>query len=461
MSDIQEYFYQILGYFFTAFPFVVMVALGLFLPVFLLMTYNKFRVGMWVIVGIYLLEALTQHDVGGLRLGIDLTATDFVFVVIGLVAGLRLLIAKDFPLRHRAWLLFSLVILVNLVLGILSYGPTAGVQARPYYYFMMAGLYGMSFPIDERCVRQMLNALVITAIVLMALTIYRWAVYYTPIQSLMPVGGTYNTDGPIRVIASNDALILSEVLVGAIFFTSVGRGLKLARLLTPLLFIQVLVLQHRSIWLATIVGVVSSFAFAGKNNISATRQLVLLAFVLSLTSLPMIFSEQVSDVGAQIGSSAARLAHGADTTAERLNNWKATISKWYGGGVKSIIIGQGFGGDSSREVEDSKGKERKITYFAHNMYVQTLYNGGLVGLLAFLSAVVYIIRGLYKLTQTYTKTTEAQILLVLMVMQVAYYVPYGTDFLQSLIFGVALSFVASNLVKRNEIEPKTQGVQSV
>ena len=50
-------------------------------------------------------------------------------------------------------------------------------------------------------------------------------------------------------------------------------------------------------------------------------------------------------------------------------------------------------------------------------------------------------------------------LLVLMAMQLAYYVPYGTDYLQSFIFGIALAYVAGKdlLQRQSVVEESPQG----
>lgn len=429
-------------YLFMALPFVVMLGLGLLLPMLLVLCYSRYGVGLAVIVGMFVIDAMLMYG-GGLHLGINLFYTDFALVLIAMAAGLRLLFAADFPLRQRAWLVFCATICLSLALGLASYGTAAGVSVRGYFYFMVAGLYGMSFPMDAQRVRVTLNALVAVAVALMVLTVYRWVVYYTPITALLPPGGSYNVDGPIRVIKSNEALVLAEVLLGGLFFAATARGLQVAQWLSPLLLGGVLALQHRSVWLAALVGVLMRFLVVRSKHSTTASQLLLVAAIVGVTSIPMVFSDKLSGLTEQVQSSAERALGGHDTTHERFSNWKSLIDLWYQGGPKSIVIGQSFGADSSRYVEDEKGASRKISYFAHNLYVQTLYNTGLVGLMAMLAAFAYVVRGLYRLNRDGVGGTEVQVLLVLMVMQMAYYVPYGTDYLQALLFGVALSYVAA------------------
>ncbi len=426
---------------FQALPFVVMLGLGLLLPILLVLCYSRYGFGLAIIAGMFVIDAMLLHG-GGFHLGINLFYTDFALVLIGMAAGLRLLFAPDFPRRHWAWLVFCAMICLSLALGLASYGTAAGVSVRGYFYFMVTGLYGMSFPMDQRRVRFTLNALVAVAGLLLLLTAYRWVVYYTPITALLPEGGVYNVDGAIRVIKSNEALVLGQVLVGGLFFAAAARGLHVAQWLSPLLLGVVLALQHRSVWLAMLVGGLTRFLVVRTKQSSAVSQLLLVAAIVGATSIPMVFSDKLSGLTQQVQHSAERALQGHDTTHERFGNWKALIELWYQGGAKSIVIGQSFGADSSRYVEDEKGASRKISYVAHNLFVQTLYNTGLVGLAAMLVAFAYVIRGLYRLNRDGVGGTETQILLVLILMQMAYYVPYGEDYLQGLLFGVALSYVA-------------------
>lgn len=426
---------------FMSLPFVVMLGLGLLLPVLLVLCYSRYGFGLAVIAGMFVIEAMLMY-VGGLHVGIRLYYTDFAMLLIAAAAGLRLLFASDFPLRHWAWLLFCLMVCISLALGLASFGTAAGVSARGYFYFMVTGLYGMSFPMDARRVRYTLNVFAAVAVALLMLTAYRWMVYYTPITALLPPGGTYNIDGAIRVIKSNEALVLAQVLVAGVFFAAAARGLLAARWFSPLLLGVVLALQHRSVWLAALVGTMTRFLLVRSRASSTASQLFLIVAIVGVTSVPLVFSERLASVTGQVQESAQRALQGRDTTGERFSNWKSLLQLWYQGGAKSIVIGQSFGTDSSRYVETEEGGVRKISYYAHNLYVQTLYNTGLIGLSAMLIAFAYVARGLYQMNREGLGGAEAQVLLVLIAIQMAYYVPYGTDYLQSLLFGVALSYVA-------------------
>lgn len=434
-------------YFFMSLPYLIAVAFGLALPFLAISIYRRFGAGLGLVATTFLVDALTMVQ-GQISLGINLYFADLGLIPVAGVAVLRLFFANDFPFRHKYWLLFCVLVIAAIFIGLATYGTAAGVQGRPYFYFIATGLYAMSFPMNDRRIRQVLNTLVWIAGFLFVLTLYRWIVYYTPLPDLLPPGGTYNPDGAMRVIQSNFALVLAEALVGGLFFSVCSRGLHWAQLAAPLLFGWVVALQHRSVWLATLTAVFVRFLVVRSNSLSSAKQLLLVLGIGVLTAIPLMASDKLSGVAEQVGQSAQRALQGKDTTGERFNNWKAVIQQWYGGGPKSIVIGMGFGGDNTRYVENvGSAGYHKAEYYAHNMYVQTLYNTGLAGLGALIATFAFVLRGLYQLTRSRESGSSAQVLLVLMIMQMVYYVPYGTDYLQSLLLGVAIAYVAERLPK--------------
>jgi len=430
-----------LSYAYLATPYAVALMLGLLVPLLGVLCYSSFGAGMAVIVGMFAVEALFMF-VGAIPIGVSLYYTDLALTFACVIGLLRLLLAGNRPRIHRAWIVYSAVAALSLATGLITHGSGAGVQARPYFYFTAAAVCGMSFGIDEKRLRLLFDALAGVALLLLCITAYRWVVYYTPITELLPEEGAYNNDGPIRVIRSYEALVLAQVLVASLFFARASGGLVAARALSPLLLAAVVVLQHRSVWVAALAGVLASVFLGRLQRGSAVGQAILLVGIVVTTSLPMFLTDKLSGVGDQITNSAGAALSERGSAGERLGSWKAIVDNWAAAGPRSIIIGQSFGTDPSRLVRDERGALRKLEYTAHNMYVQTLFNTGLVGLGAFLLAAAYAVRGLYRICASGRGGVAAQALLALMLMQLVYYVPYGTDYLQSLIFGIALSYVA-------------------
>ena len=432
---------SLLGYGLVALPYLLASLLGIALPAAGVVCYVRFGAGVAVIFGMYAVEALFM-DVGGLQLGIAVYYTDFVLLFIGAIGGLRLLLAHDVPRRHWAWLTFGGAFFISLGTGLATYGSGAGVQARPYFYLLSTAVYGMSFVVDARRLRLLFNALALLAILLIGITTYRWVVYYTPIRELLPEAGVYNNDGPIRVIRSYEATILAEVLVLAIFLPRVARGLGALRWLAPLILGVVIALQHRSAWVAALIGALCALLVVRSRKASAVGQLLLILAIATVTALPLVVSDRLAGVSEQVSVSAESALEGRGTTGERFESWTEIVEKWATGGPRSIAIGQSFGTDPGRYVHDERGGLRRIVYTAHNFYVQTLFSLGLLGLFSFVIAAAFVVRGLYRLCRSGSAEPEASALFVLIAMQLTYYVPYGADYLQSLIFGIGLAYVA-------------------
>ncbi len=423
-------------------PFAVAMALAAGLFVLLLSASRSVAVG----IGWAAAMALTDTLVMGaplLHLGTAVFAGDLASLVLAAVALGRCLWAGSEVRLHRAWLLFLLVMALSLGRGLLTYGTTAGVHVRDYFYFAAVATYVMTFDWRRVGFRALFRPWVTRALALALLVLYRWTVYYLPIPDLLPPQGVYNVDGAIRVIGSGDAILLGQLLIVLVYFSAVAPSLPGWRFLMLPLAGLVLLLQHRSVWLAVMVGAVTPLLMA-RDSSRAVRQLSALVLVLSLVLLPLIASEKGSGLAAQLGQSAGRALRGQDTASDRLQGWAAMIRKWQDSGPAAVAIGNPFGTDNSRMVIDDEGRVRVITYFAHNMYVQTLYNLGLAGLGAFVAALGAALAGLRRLAREEASAGPAALLFTLLVMMAVYFIPYGVGLWQGLVMGTALAWVQAH-----------------
>lgn len=427
----------------AALPFLLAAGLGLGLMLMGMLAYYRLTVGLLVIGGTFILETFYMSS-GGLQLGIALYYTDLSMVFIAVLAALRWLQPRGTrrPPVHWGWLLFVAVFLINLAWGLGSYGTAAGVQARPYFYAIAIASYAMSFSLEERHVRQLLTLMACASVCFLLLCIYRWTVYYLPIPELLPEDGHYNADGAMRVIRSNEALMVAQSLIVFLFVSGLGATAHWMRALAPALMGLVIALQHRSVWVASIAGVLFSLVVAGGRQRSRSRQLVLLLGTALLTAAPLLMSDQLSGVASQVSRSAQSGAAGEGTASERLQSWQEILSAWSQDGPVALAIGRRFGSDTSRLVRDpNTGGLRRIGYTAHNHYIQTLSSLGLLGLAGFLAVFLHAASGLYRLIRLGVGPGVSEALLVLLLMQGVYYIPYSTDYFQHLILGLAVAYV--------------------
>ena len=439
---------ELLAGFFVAVPYAISGALGLGLVVLCVMCYGRFGAGLAVITTAFALDVITQSS-PLLNLGITLYVADLPMIFVGVVAGLRWLLRKDIPHRHIGWMIFAAVFFVDLAIGLAKHGTSAGVQARNDFYSLAAASYVMSFQIGRPQVRQLLGALAWLAFALLLLCVYRWTVYYGDIRELLPAMGSYNADGAIRVVGSNAALALAQALIIGMFFGFLGAGAKFARSLLLALVGAVLVLQHRSVWLAGLVGLGVSMLLARAQSISRLRQLMMLSAVILVAGVGLMFGGKLTE---DIRSSASRAIEGQGTVAARFENWRATVTDWRDAGPRAILIGREFGGDSTRVVANAQGETIRIRFGAHNIYVSLLTSTGVIGLGALLWTIFGTLRKLYANSRRGGDDAPYDsVLLVLLTMQLVYYVAYSTDFLQFMIFGIAVA-AAHRVESLTEVE---------
>ena len=436
---------DVLVYLVTALPFLMAIVLALAMSLFLLAAYYRFAFGFAVLCIVFWLDAASLSQ-PVLRLGIQLYVPDLPMVLLGFVALLRWLLRDDLPRRHAAWVLLALVFFAGLGIGLVRHGTAAGVQARPDYYAIAAATYAMSFPIGARQVRQVVQALTVLSVALLALCVFRWIVYYGPLPDLLPPGGTYNVDGPARVVGSNFALVIAQALLLGLFFGAVRLGAEAARWLSPLLLAGTLVLQHRSVWLAAIAGVLLSLLLARAQRVPLWQQLVLAGAVAFTAAAPVVFNQALSD---QVQSSASRALAGQGTVQARFANWRATLEQWVGDGPRSIALGRLPGSDTVRSVVTASGGTLRIAYNPHNYYVSALTSYGVLGAATLAWVVLWVLGGLWRRARAHDEEAPVSAaLLVLLGMQWVYYVAYTVDYLQFALLGVALAWVAQSERKR-------------
>ncbi|MDZ7891344.1 MAG: O-antigen ligase family protein [Rhodoferax sp.] len=434
-----------LSYAIQSAPYLAAILLGLLIPIVILYLHRSFNLGLILISTSFLVDTWTLGG-AAINLGVNLFFADAVFLLIGFSVLTRFFLTKPSPTKNVAWYIFAGLVLVSTLSGIATFGSSAGVQARSYFYFIVAASYAMTFSMDDRKLGTVYKFITIIACVLISIAIYRWVVYYLPILALLPPGGSYNIDGPIRVIYSNHALVIAQIMVGSFFFSNGTPAFANIRLFSPLLLGMVVVLQHRSVWVAAFSGIMVRFLLGKTKAGTATSQFLLVLAIAALTAVPLIVSDKLSGVTAQISNSATGAMSGGGTGGERLESWGELVKKWYGAGPRSILIGQSFGSDSTRTVTNSRGETKQISYIAHNLYIQTLFNTGLLGLATYLTVALYVLIGLYRICRTKRDNLHAEILFVALVIQHVYYIPYGVDYLQAIIFGIALAYVADNRI---------------
>lgn len=426
----------------TAMPFVIAIGLGLALPLLGLLLYRRFEAGVALVCLIFIVDA-AFFGATRLMLGINIYGNDLAYALLAAVAATRWLLARDMPSRPALWLVFVAVVAAAVVIGLVEHGRRAGVQAREIFYALACASYAMSFVIDEAKLRRVLHLMAASGIALLVIVAYRWVVYYTPIPDLLPPGGQWSPDGPTRVIASHEALLLAQWLVLSLVLAQGSGATRLGRWLAPLLLGAVVALQHRSVWIAALVGLVVALAAVRAAQSSRLMQLAAIAISAALVALPLVFAERFSPLTREVSRSAATATAGQGTVYARLHDWRTAFTSYARGGPRVWLAGEGYGRDANRTTVTESGERRIVQFGLHNHYLTLLINTGLIGLAAFLAVSLGTAWALYRRCRSREAGWVAPSLLTLLMMQMAYHLPYAADPFQHLLLGVAVAWVAS------------------
>ncbi|ATE60532.1 O-antigen ligase family protein [Thauera sinica] len=443
---------SILHIVFTSIPYLFAMSMGVLLPFLAVMFYSHFSLGVWAIASLFLLETLFRV-LPGLPLGIVLYPADFVFILVGGAAILRLLLIGCRMEGARFWLGFGVVLLLSFAMGIVRNGTAAGVDFRVYFYFWAATLYAMTFPMTGEQVSRVIGIFAKIGLVIAGIVVYRWIVEGFDITELMPEFGSWS-DAGFRVVIADQTLILAQLFLFITFFAFLHPSLASIRWLAGPLLLMVVVLQHRTVWLVLIVGVWAALFIPSIAKVRSKNAMVGV-LLFGLLMVPVALSGKFGAVSESVGASAYRAATLSDTAGERLYSWQSLIGKVFGGGPLTIAIGEPFGSDNTRYSGD-EFSAKKISYQAHNFYVQTLLRTGVLGLGLCVVSFIWLLRNLNRLRRDVEHGELARALMVLVVTQVVFYIPYGANYLQALLFGISFAYV-NHIASRGrsaDIEPE-------
>lgn len=428
--------YVALSYLLVAVPFVAAIVLALGLCVLVIGLAGSPVVGVWLAIASHFLGATGIHT--ALNLGISIYPDDLCFITIGAVTLGRIAngkLARDDRIC-RAWMLLGMVWFAIFAVGVVHYKSFAGVQFRDSYYLWVAASYLMTFRLTPRQVHQILNAMLAAGLAMTVLAGYRWGLVV-----MGEFGPWFDYHTPTRVVASEyTQLIALAAMPGIAMWLGLTARRPLPMLAALLLLGAVLILAHRTVWVACAAALAAGWWLAGRQRASG-RLGLLLPLALGAVVIVGTFSlAPESTVSRELARSVNETAQKNSTLAWRQDSWKSLIADWANSGPLVWPAGKPFGSDNTRYIE-SQGMKTSVT--AHNHYIAILYNGGVLGLGAYLAAVVLTFRRLLRHRPQAGDAVRPEVLMVLLVLCLVYGIGYSLDYMQGMMLGLAFSLAVS------------------
>lgn len=319
--------------------------------------------------------------------------------------------------------LAALVVLLamSLLWGFAEFGVEHATNHARFWLAILSGLvFGATVKSWDR---RVVTAFIAAGAFLAALSVIR--VFQHGLYSattFIDVGGQSVDSRPVLALG---VLVMLNALV--MLF---GRGgLTLATTsLAALLAIGIVLLQHRTLWVAAIIcGTLGVFHLASRYRASYER-IVYLATGLMLLAVPALLLV-VSRVGAYQES--VESATGSSSTLTwRLGAWRELLEKQ--SSAFDLALGTPSGSDRTIVVD---GWVTNLS--AHNLYVETILQFGLIGLFALCAVVVLAFRFRRETARRLELAVPAVVILLVSVLLVA--VTHSPGQVHGLLLGVLVA----------------------
>lgn len=427
--------YFTVGLMFQALPFVVAVVAALLFVFFCFGAYNSPVVVTWVGALLYLLSQLGLNS--ALRIGLSLSLLDFYFVLVGLVAVVRLL-GHHLPQRDwvaRLWLVMGAVWALLFVIGSVKFKKNAGVEFRSTFYILATVVYLLTFRLQARHTAGIFRALYATALALVALAVWRWVSV-----GLGQYGTWYDYHTPLRVLDSSATLVIAvSLLPGAAMWLGLNERQTGPMFLAPVLLLAVIVLGHRTVWVATLAGLGAIWWLAGRRRRGSKAGVLIPVGIGAAVVMAFLVLAPKSIVTHELERSVAEAQQKNSTLAWRVDSWTSLVRDWARSGPLVWPAGKPFGIGMRRYIE-SQGQE--VTVSAHSHYVSLLVRGGLIVLFAYVVAQVVTVRRLLTRRVEAPPALGSELLAVFMLVNMVYAVAYGPDYMQALFMGMGYTLAA-------------------
>jgi hypothetical protein len=388
-------------------------------------------VGAALVIAVLILGEVTPHlDLSIMTNPVRVGPNDLVVIVLLTAAVARLLRARRVAPVHWLIVAFLILIIWSIARGAGPFGfPAAVAEGRKYLQFISALLYFSTVEFRRELLDRFGKLWLIFAIVLCAVTVARWVGNAAGVTS-----GFFAGYSSVRVIPAAMTLVLAQAAIVAFPLLS-QRDRPFARLLTPTLLAFVLLLQHRTVWIATAGGV---FYLLWRERTLAKRAFAVLAVALGIIGALSftVFDDEQGEIREQLSSS----AQSTGTLEWRYDGWIALLEDSGPRNTEDLLAGLPFGTGWTRVLSPG----RVVDVSPHNFYLETFLRTGALGVALLLAVYVLSLRATNRSDrrQISRGLLSPSFLHVVVAMQLVFYITYSPDFAQAMLLGLAASVAA-------------------
>ena len=390
--------------------------------------YRDARYGMFFVLTLWMLDAFFTGPIG-IPLGINLLLPDMVFLTFAATGILRLIFNKKVNSLHFLLLFWGVFLLYSFLRGTVNFGTTAGVEFRGYFYLWSGLLYFTSFHLKSRDLNFLFKILFLASFVICILVIYRWVLVTVGVSGMPWMEA--NEKSRFRVLASHHSFfILQTFILGSFLYLKGIIKNRALLLISVLLFIVFVGLQHRTVWVCGMasLGYLMIYEKEYRKNIHWIT--LFTAFFIVAVFIGILLNPQFGET--LVYKLIEEPFSKNSTFMWRIDSWIYHLSDVLTADWQTFLLGFPFGSGFYRYMPELS---MYIDTQPHSMYVQLLSRTGLMGLFSFLFVIIVLFRSLFK------NKNYAHLFLVLLLSSLLFSITYNLPYIQCITFGIMYTYV--------------------
>jgi O-Antigen ligase len=391
-----------------------------------------FELGVVLVLAALLLDSLFMKEMPGIDIGVWVYPKDAIFCLLLSAAIVRLLPWR-WQLKRARWIgvLLLLMFLLAFSRGLLQYTlKIVGNETRGYFPFIVSLLYFSTFKYDCRRQSRLITIWLAGSVALGALTVFRWIATSVGL-AIAKEWEAVMGEGSMRVIHCAHAFSLASAFFFSLYLYYTNSGPTWQRRLFLVLGPVLILLQHRTVWITVILGMLWLYArdarFRSRSAIGLSAALVVGALLTLL-----LFGSQGESTQRSLHYSASDTG----TFAWRVEGWKALLAEKVR--PETLVIGQPFGAGFERHMEGGT-----VTVSAHNFYLETLIQFGIPGALLLFGVYVWSI-GRLRREPRMPLYPDFRLWQAFLMMHLSYSMTYSVNYEQAILLAVIVSVLSDS-----------------
>jgi len=365
---------------------------------------------------------------------IQVSGYDLVFAILAAATAARALRADRLDPLRLALAGVAVIALIALARGVGEHGlETAVNEFRKTFYFLTGALYVSSATPTKHLFDRLGRLWLVVSIVVVAVVLLRWA----SIATGLPLGPlalgeralqrALLVDGSLRVVHADDTLLLLQGFLLAVAAWRRERSAWMGRLAIGLLAV-VFLLQHRTIWVTTVVAV--GLVLVRDRELGRRLTLLIAGAVAVVGVLVFLLLDSgQSDVGQQLAGS----VRNSNTFEWRFQGWQQLLTDRDTASPANTLLGRPFGTGWERFLDG-----QIVVVAPHNYYVEAWLRLGLLGTVALLGVLAGAGTRLWRATGG-DGLLGPNVLLLLLVTQLTFFLTYDPAPLQGVVTGLVVA----------------------